>query len=72
MLFLLSVLLTSVATVTASLPPAPQYPGLRLTYENDFNDGLRDFTARDNYVQTPYAEACCACSRVRRPVAPPT
>lgn len=54
--------------VLASLPPRPQYPGLRLAFETDF-DTLADFTARDNYVQTPYAESCCACAR-GRPLCP--
>lgn len=49
------------SSALGSLPqPAPQYPGLRLVYEDDFNGPLNYgvFNALDGYVQTQWDLVC--------------
>jgi beta-glucanase (GH16 family) len=61
-LFFLGLILT---TVLGSLPSIPNYPGLTLAYEDDFNNlNGAIFTIVDGFVQTPYAQVCYKANNV--------
>lgn len=69
---MLALLLSAVlALASASLPPNPNYAGLKLVYADDFLADVNapaftgNFNVADNFVQTPYGEVCYTKEMVR-------